>query len=101
CSECNSNFRAVLARRRHHCRNCGRLVCTSCAMRFWPKTMLPPSYRIGSTERKVRVCRTCYSAGNDFRRALLRGSYSEAIEVYNRGCVNLRAPCGQVGQEVG
>ncbi|CAM9958467.1 unnamed protein product, partial [Ectocarpus fasciculatus] len=46
CAECHSAFRPVLQRRRHHCRNCGRLVCTTCALRFWPKHMLPHSYRI-------------------------------------------------------
>lgn len=45
CAVCESTFRAVLQRRRHHCRNCGRLVCTTCALRFWPRSMLPHSYR--------------------------------------------------------
>lgn len=38
------------------------------------------------------MCRTCYSAGKAFRRALLRGSYRLAMEAYGTGCVNLRAP---------
>ncbi|CAM9511280.1 unnamed protein product [Ectocarpus sp. 8 AP-2014] len=92
CAECQSAFRPVLQRRRHHCRNCGRLVCTTCALRFWPKHMLPHSYRTSSTERRVRVCRTCYSVGKAFRRALLRGSYQGAMDAYGTGCVNLRAP---------
>ncbi|CBJ32496.1 conserved unknown protein [Ectocarpus siliculosus] len=92
CAECQSVFRPVLQRRRHHCRNCGRLVCTTCALRFWPKHMLPHSYRTSSTERRVRVCRTCYSVGKAFRRALLRGSYQGAMEAHGTGCVNLRAP---------
>eukprot|EP00752_Nemacystus_decipiens_P018771 g16830.t1 len=100
CAECQSTFRAVLQRRRHHCRNCGRLVCTTCALRFWPKSMLPHSYRIDSTERRVRVCRTCYSAGKNFRRALLQGSYLGAMEAYSTGCVNLRVPYSHISEEL-
>lgn len=48
----------------------------------------------------MRVCRTCYSSGNDFRRALLGASFRDVMGAYNRGCVNLRAPCS-LGKEVG
>jgi len=41
----------------------------------------------------VRVCRTCYAAGKDFRTALLTGSHAGALQAYSTGCVNLRVPC--------
>ena len=47
------------------------------------------------------MCRTCYSAGKDFRTALLKGSHLGALEAYSTGCVNLRVPCGQSEEEVG
>lgn len=53
-----------------------------------------------STEKRVRVCRTCYSTGKNFRRALLQGSYLGAMEAYSTGCVNLRDPCSHVSEEV-
>eukprot|EP00752_Nemacystus_decipiens_P003484 g3217.t1 len=91
CAVCNSTFGFVL-KRRHHCRNCGRLVCSSCAETFWPKNMLPPTYSVDTGERKVRVCSTCYGAGEDFRKALLSGSEEGAMAAYSTGCVNLRVP---------
>ncbi|CAN0534845.1 unnamed protein product [Ectocarpus sp. 8 AP-2014] len=45
CAVCDSTFGYVL-KRRHHCRNCGRLVCSACAERFWPRSMLPPTYNV-------------------------------------------------------
>ena len=36
----------------HHCRNCGRVVCSSCSQRQW---LLP---QVGTSP--VRVCDSCY-----------------------------------------
>ncbi|CAM9545581.1 unnamed protein product [Ascophyllum nodosum] len=91
CSVCKSAF-GFLTKRRHHCRNCGRLVCSSCAQATWPKNMLPPTYSTDTTEKKVRICSTCYDAGEKFRRALLSGSEENAMAAYSTGCVNLRVP---------
>ncbi|CAN0181243.1 unnamed protein product, partial [Hapterophycus canaliculatus] len=91
CAVCDSTFGYVL-KRKHHCRNCGRLVCSACAEAFWPRNMLPPTYNVDTFEKKVRVCSTCYSAGEDFRKALLAGSEEEAMAAFSTGCVNLRVP---------
>ncbi|CAM9924888.1 unnamed protein product [Ectocarpus sp. 4 AP-2014] len=91
CAVCDSTFGYVL-KRRHHCRNCGRLVCSACAERFWPRSMLPPTYNVDTSEKKVRVCSTCYGAGEDFRKACLSGSEEGAMAAFSTGCVNLRVP---------
>lgn len=54
CQVCNKEF--GMTRWRHHCRYCGRLVCSSCSNQ---EKMSP---RIGYTE-PVRICDTCLSAG--------------------------------------
>ncbi|CBN78436.1 conserved unknown protein [Ectocarpus siliculosus] len=91
CAVCDSTFGYVL-KRRHHCRNCGRLVCSACAERFWPRSMLPPTYNVDTSEKKVRVCSSCYGAGEDFRKACLSGSEEGAMAAFSTGCVNLRVP---------
>ncbi|CAM9982050.1 unnamed protein product, partial [Laminaria digitata] len=91
CAVCDSTFGFVYSRR-HHCRNCGRLVCSSCSETFWPRSMLPSTYRVDTSEKKVRVCNTCHGASENFRKALLDGSAEGAMAAYSTGCVNLRAP---------
>ncbi|KAM7449926.1 RUN and FYVE domain-containing protein 1 [Porites harrisoni] len=51
CQQCNQPF--SLARRKHHCRNCGGIFCNSCSDYTMP---LP------SSAKPVRVCDACYTA---------------------------------------
>ncbi|XP_032523208.2 lateral signaling target protein 2 homolog [Danaus plexippus] len=51
CMRCSSHFTAF--RRRHHCRNCGKVFCASCSSNSIP---LP---RFGQL-KPVRVCEECY-----------------------------------------
>ncbi|XP_033746916.1 RUN and FYVE domain-containing protein 2-like isoform X4 [Pecten maximus] len=48
CSNCNKEF--SIARRKHHCRNCGEIFCNECSDNKMP---LP------SSAKPVRVCDTC------------------------------------------
>ncbi|XP_027038008.1 RUN and FYVE domain-containing protein 2-like [Pocillopora damicornis] len=50
CQQCNQPF--SLARRKHHCRNCGGIFCNSCSDYTMP---LP------SSAKPVRVCDSCYT----------------------------------------
>ncbi|KAL7638447.1 UNVERIFIED_CONTAM: hypothetical protein RMT77_011017 [Armadillidium vulgare] len=50
CNICKKEFN--IARRRHHCRNCGNIFCHSCSDNTMP---LP------SSARPVRVCDTCHT----------------------------------------
>ncbi|XP_064647718.1 myotubularin-related protein 3-like [Lineus longissimus] len=51
CAGCQSEFWVV--RRKHHCRNCGRIFCATCADYF---IAIPQQQLIDP----VRVCRSCY-----------------------------------------
>eukprot|EP00904_Undaria_pinnatifida_P005271 jgi/Undpi1/1874/HiC_scaffold_12.g05261.m1 len=92
CSECRQTFHAIFARLRHHCRNCGRLVCSNCAGSFWVTSNMPSTYQRESSRKKVRVCCTCFTARWVFRNALLKGNYDRAMAAFGTGCVNLRVP---------
>ncbi|KAG5853446.1 RUN and FYVE domain-containing protein 1 [Anguilla anguilla] len=50
CKQCQKEF--SIARRKHHCRNCGDIYCSSCS----GNELALPSY-----PRPVRVCDTCHS----------------------------------------
>jgi len=50
CKFCTKDFN--LARRKHHCRNCGGIFCDDCSDN---KMKLP------SSAKSVRVCDTCYT----------------------------------------
>ncbi|KAL5019311.1 hypothetical protein ScPMuIL_005033 [Solemya velum] len=50
CKQCNKDFN--VARRKHHCRNCGDIFCAECSDNKMP---LP------SSSKPVRVCDTCQS----------------------------------------
>ncbi|CAN0093409.1 unnamed protein product, partial [Phaeothamnion confervicola] len=91
CSVCRGHY-GLLTRRRHHCRNCGRYVCSNCSDRQWPAAMLPFTYMADKNDRKARVCDTCHVSMEDFRSALLRGDEVAARTLYSRGCINLRCP---------
>ncbi|CAJ0575041.1 unnamed protein product, partial [Mesorhabditis spiculigera] len=51
CTACSSPFTVV--RRRHHCRNCGRIFCGKCSAKSLPIPEL-------GYDRNVRVCNLCY-----------------------------------------
>lgn len=51
CSSCHERF--SWTRRRHHCRNCGNVVCAKCSSNSMP---LP---KVGTT-KPVRVCTNCH-----------------------------------------
>ena len=57
CQICNQNFK--WNRRRHHCRNCGRVVCDTCSRAR--RRMINPLTSSGfdSGTHNVRVCDTC------------------------------------------
>ncbi|CAN0023632.1 unnamed protein product, partial [Discosporangium mesarthrocarpum] len=91
CALCGSTF-GMFLKRRHHCRNCGRLVCGSCVEMQWPSTMLPQTFMVDSGEKKVRVCETCHETQEAFRSALLKGDEEETMKAFSTGCINLRTP---------
>jgi ankyrin repeat protein len=51
CSECESKF--TLTMRKHHCRHCGRVICSKCTSAEIPIL----KYNL---QKPVRVCATCY-----------------------------------------
>ncbi len=53
CLICRERF--TLVNRRHHCRRCGKLVCSNCA----PKENTRPIMEWGMKE-PVRHCKECY-----------------------------------------
>ncbi|CAJ0947199.1 unnamed protein product, partial [Mesorhabditis belari] len=66
CTACSSPFTVV--RRRHHCRNCGRIFCHKCSSN---SISIP---ELGY-DRKVRVCNLCYLHKiNPFAPCLQRGN---------------------------
>ena len=52
CSQCGRLF--TVSVRRHHCRQCGRVLCDNCTA----QKMFVPEY--GSPRKLQRVCRNCY-----------------------------------------
>ncbi|CAH0493447.1 unnamed protein product [Peronospora farinosa] len=66
CMECNKKF-GCLGSRRHHCRMCGRVLCSACSSSHVRAKILPfPARRRGEknkTEKgsaNTRVCKMCY-----------------------------------------
>eukprot|EP00299_Pterocystis_sp_00344_P017627 c8831_g1_i1.p1 GENE.c8831_g1_i1~~c8831_g1_i1.p1 ORF type:complete len:520 (+),score=125.48 c8831_g1_i1:14-1573(+) len=51
CASCQQSFNQL--RRRHHCRQCGEVVCHSCSSHSCPLPFL-------GYDSRVRVCKTCY-----------------------------------------
>jgi hypothetical protein len=88
CSGCYHDFSSVHSA--HHCRNCGQLVCSSCATGRWAGSMLPPTYH--NNESHVRVCVSCHRLALAFRRALKHGDEGMAYELYTTGNVNIWTP---------
>ncbi|EGC39822.1 hypothetical protein DICPUDRAFT_26275, partial [Dictyostelium purpureum] len=50
CMECQIKFTTI--RRRHHCRNCGNVVCGKCSDQKWT---------LDQNKKDVRVCKACYN----------------------------------------
>jgi len=88
CYICDGKFSVF--RRASHCRNCGVCICSSCST-SWNKVSLPETYNI-KNESYVKVCKSCMTLSNKFKKALLEGHYEEAQLLYNTGNVNLRCP---------
>eukprot|EP00301_Raphidiophrys_heterophryoidea_P026714 c9286_g1_i2.p1 GENE.c9286_g1_i2~~c9286_g1_i2.p1 ORF type:complete len:538 (-),score=62.36 c9286_g1_i2:208-1821(-) len=82
---------------RHHCRNCGFVVCGSCSRTRWPTAMVPPLYCIRPDNKKqekrsVRVCDSCHELTELFRLALLSGDLDAALDLESTGNINLNRP---------
>eukprot|EP00298_Acanthocystis_sp_HF-20_P009139 c18127_g1_i2.p1 GENE.c18127_g1_i2~~c18127_g1_i2.p1 ORF type:complete len:537 (+),score=202.78 c18127_g1_i2:62-1612(+) len=75
CADCNSAF--TLRRRRHHCRRCGLIFCTTCAKNFIPLPEL-------GYYSPVRVCRTCC------KEEISSASHIESVEVDDESEVGLK-----------
>lgn len=60
---CGKSFGSWLNTRKHHCRQCGRVVCGSCSARM--KMLLPPKGERGPP-RNVRVCEACFLSHETF-----------------------------------
>lgn len=61
CMECAKKFSALGARR-HHCRYCGRLLCSTCASCTIRTNQLPFSTTIApkSKKKEQRICKLCH-----------------------------------------
>ena len=53
CNVCDGRFN-ILFRRKHHCRQCGTLVCDACSR--------VRDYVAGYKDKKVRICTHCSQA---------------------------------------
>jgi len=53
CMVCRSEF--TLIKRKHHCRNCGKVICGSCSSKKLLLKHIDP-------QNLVRVCQVCYHA---------------------------------------
>lgn len=58
CKLCRQNFGYIL--RKHHCRSCGHIFCSSCASNFGSiPTYLPKTLHYSDVGNKVRLCTPC------------------------------------------
>jgi len=90
CSLCKTKF--AVFRRPHHCRNCGVVVCSSCAV-SWSSRRVPSTYNSAKKE-KVIVCQACNWLADNFQKAVMDGDLQRAKALYKTGNVNLRHPYG-------
>eukprot|EP01036_Dinobryon_divergens_P023398 gene23399-31740_t len=88
CLLCPTQF-GIFAHR-HHCRNCGYVICNACSQNYWPSSMLPSFYF--NKEKNVRICDDCNTLMLVFVDALKAGDQATALAVFNTGNVNLHRP---------
>jgi hypothetical protein len=99
CCLCKTKF--AVFRRPHHCKNCGVVVCSSCAC-SWSARRVPSTYNVCKKE-KVIVCQACDWLADDFQKTVMKGDLGRAKSLYATGNVNLRHPYGawrKSGEEV-
>jgi len=90
CNLCKTKF--AVFRRPHHCKNCGVVVCSSCAC-SWSSRRLPSTYNTQKKE-KVIVCQACDWLADEFQKAVMNGDITKAMSLHKTGNVNLRHPYG-------
>lgn len=90
CCLCKTKF--AIFRRPHHCKNCGVVVCSSCAC-SWSARRVPSTYNVSKKE-KVIVCQACDWLADDFQKTVMKGDLGRAKSLYATGNVNLRHPYG-------
>jgi hypothetical protein len=90
CFLCKTKF--AVFRRPHHCRNCGVVVCSSCAC-SWSSRRVPSTYNLAKKE-KVIVCLGCDWLADNFQKTVRKGNLEKAKSLYKTGNVNLRHPYG-------
>jgi hypothetical protein len=88
CFVCRGKF--AVFRRACHCRNCGACVCSACTTAWYSK-MLPETYNL-KNESVVKICKNCSHLTDSFRKALLKGDFEAALNLYATGNINLRCP---------
>lgn len=88
CFTCQGKF--AMFRRASHCRNCGICVCAPCST-MWSSKMIPDTYNL-KNEANVRVCNSCTTLSNEFKKSLLAGDFDNAVALYETGNINLRTP---------
>uniref|UniRef100_A0A0K0EV71 Lateral signaling target protein 2 (inferred by orthology to a C. elegans protein) n=1 Tax=Strongyloides venezuelensis TaxID=75913 RepID=A0A0K0EV71_STRVS len=93
CTSCNAPF--TIIRRKHHCRNCGRIFCSYCSS---SRLALP---ELGY-DKKVRICDMCYyykmnptitdPSLTSMRRDVQNSAYSNEESHLNPGSSNISSP---------
>ena len=71
CQNCNVEFSFFL--RKHHCRNCGRIFCSSCSNFYTQienKSLSMNDHFSFFTSGKSRVCKSCYTSINEYKKHL-------------------------------
>ncbi|CAM9937849.1 unnamed protein product [Ascophyllum nodosum] len=90
CSECQSRISG--SSDLSMCQNCCMLVCDHCVGALWARNMVPSKNARSSNSHRMRVCRSCHTAMEAFRKALLLGKEEDATKAYKTGFVNLNTP---------
>ena len=70
CAVCAAKFN-LLFRRRHHCRQCGTLVCDGCSR--------VRDYVAGYKDRKVRICVNCSQAKLELQNQFMQARVNSAL----------------------
>lgn len=73
CFTCGKAFTTF--RRRHHCRICGQIFCSSC-------TLLISGERFGY-DKRIRVCKNCYQHADNYEDSSDEDSYAEQNSPHN------------------